>query len=239
MTGPVRSPFLQWLVLVGVLFFGWVVAWDLGLVERAVESDRSRITWAILLLFLGTSGHAATRAWALTREQETTLRLAEILRAHPGDAFAPNSERLALVHGGVLPDGLVSEYLGRLRWGQGQGADGSVLVEALRERARGSHDIGWLLADLMFKLGILGTVVGFIIMLGSVVEVDSLDIASLKTVLVRMSDGMRVALYTTFTGLVGGMLLALQYLLVDRAADRLVAEIVELGAVEIPARRQD
>jgi hypothetical protein len=37
-----------------------------------------------------------------------------------------------------------------------------VLLGALERRIKGRDSIGWLIADLMFKLGLLGTVIGFI-----------------------------------------------------------------------------
>jgi biopolymer transport protein ExbB/TolQ len=51
-----------------------------------------------------------------------------------------------------------------------------------------------------------------------------------------MSIGMRIALYTTLTGLAAGMLLGFQYRLLDQAVDRLMAEIIELSEVHITAQ---
>jgi len=47
-----------------------------------------------------------------------------------------------------------------------------------------------------------------------------------QNLLQQMTVGMGVALNTTLLGLVGTLLLGMQYLLVDRAADRLVAQTV-------------
>jgi hypothetical protein len=203
--------------------FALVVAWDVGFVNLALESDRSGISLAIAVVFAAASLHAAYRAWVLSRELGAAARLVADA-AHGEVARVRGADRET--HG--PSDGLAARHLRRLRR-SGQG-DRVVLLEALREHARGSHDVGWMIADSMFKLGILGTVVGFILMLGSVAESDSLDLASLQSVLLAMSDGMRVALYTTLTGLIAGMLLGFQYLLVDRAADRLVSLVIELGS---------
>jgi len=87
---------------------------------------------------------------------------------------------------------------------------------------------------MMLKLGLLGTVIGFIFMLGSVTAVDSVDVKTLQTLLTSMSDGMRIALYTTLAGLSAGMLLGFQYQLLDRTADRLLALIIEISEVHLP-----
>ena len=98
----------------------------------------------------------------------------------------------------------------------------------MERRLRGTFETGWLVADLMFKLGILGTVIGFILMLSAVPDGSSMDIDTTRAALIGMSEGMRIALHTTLTGLVCGMLLTMQYHLADRSADELIACLTEL-----------
>ncbi len=107
------------------------------------------------------------------------------------------------------------------------------LLEALTTRVKGAQEVGWLAADLMIKLGLLGTVVGFIFMLGSVVSVEAIDITTMQAVLFRMSSGMRVALFTTVSGLIAGMLLYVQYHVVDRSADELISNITEVAEINV------
>lgn len=59
----------------------------------------------------------------------------------------------------------------------------------------------------MLKLGLLGTVIGFIFMLGSLVDLNSIDINVMQKLLTQMSGGMKVALFTTLTGMSCGVLL--------------------------------
>ena len=75
-----------------------------------------------------------------------------------------------------------------------------------------------------------------LVLLGSVAQVSSVDIHALQQLLTNMSTGMRIALYTTLTGLTSGMLLGFQYRLLDQAVDRLMAEIIELSEVHITAQ---
>ena len=63
--------------------------------------------------------------------------------------------------------------------------------------------IGWFISESMLALGMIGTVAGFILMLGSSFEgLDVDDISSLKQTLTEMAIGMSTALYTTLTGLI-------------------------------------
>lgn len=77
---------------------------------------------------------------------------------------------------------------------------------------------GWFVADKLTKLGMLGTVLGFIYMLStSLSSVNLKDIASLQGALTCMGVGMGTALYTTAAGLMCAIPLRLQLYLFDRA----------------------
>ena len=70
---------------------------------------------------------------------------------------------------------------------------------------------GWLVADGLLKLGLIGTVIGFIIMLSAITDIDGFDFTMMKEMLQNMSKGMEVALYTTLSGLISSILLTIQY----------------------------
>ena len=72
-------------------------------------------------------------------------------------------------------------------------------------------DNGFFVSDLLLKLGIIGTVIGFIIMLSSLSAIDEMNLSKMNNLLLSMSAGMKVALYTTLTGLIGSILLSIQY----------------------------
>ena len=71
-------------------------------------------------------------------------------------------------------------------------------------------DNGFFIADLLLKLGIVGTVIGFIIMLSSLSTIDEMNLSKMNNLLLSMSSGMKVALYTTLSGLTGSILLTIQ-----------------------------
>ena len=71
-------------------------------------------------------------------------------------------------------------------------------------------DNGFFIADLLLKLGIIGTVIGFIIMLSSLSTIDEINLSKMNNLLLSMSSGMKVALYTTLSGLIGSILLTIQ-----------------------------
>ena len=71
-------------------------------------------------------------------------------------------------------------------------------------------DLGWFIVDLLIKLGLIGTVIGFIIMLSSIAVIEDFDLSLMQSLLKNMSSGMMVALYTTLTGLLSSIILSFQ-----------------------------
>ena len=85
---------------------------------------------------------------------------------------------------------------------------------------------GWFAADSVLKIGLLGTIIGFILMLAPIGELTSFDdAASLQSALAAMSAGMAVALYTTLAGLIANIILRFQFqFLADAMQKRLIGK---------------
>jgi biopolymer transport protein ExbB/TolQ len=96
----------------------------------------------------------------------------------------------------------------------------------LSEHSHGPHETAWWFAASAIKLGLLGTVVGFIVMASRIGAMPGFDVDQIQALLKQMTAGMAIALYTTLVGLIANLWLGLQLLLIDRTADRIVADIV-------------
>ena len=93
---------------------------------------------------------------------------------------------------------------------------GDVLTEPEANEYVRKSEVGWFASDSMMTLGMIGTVIGFIIMLGtSFNQISTSNIASMQMALMSMSKGVSTALYTTGTGLICGLLLKVQLVSVD------------------------
>ena len=72
-------------------------------------------------------------------------------------------------------------------------------------------DVGWFISEACLALGMIGTVSGFIIVLGSAFgAIDMTNIGTLQRALSSMATGMSTALWTTLTGLVCSLSLKIQ-----------------------------
>src|SRR5258708_156280 len=83
--------------------------------------------------------------------------------------------------------------------------DQTLLLRGLADALRGPNQLGSFASDSLMKLGLLGTIVGFILMLAPIAGLDAADKASMKLSMGLMSDGMAVAMYTTLAGLIGAL----------------------------------
>jgi len=73
------------------------------------------------------------------------------------------------------------------------------------------NESGWFVSSLLTGLGMVGTVVGFIYMLGTSFDTLRADnVEGMMSALTQMGAGMSTALYTTGVGLVCSLLLKVQ-----------------------------
>lgn len=79
----------------------------------------------------------------------------------------------------------------------------------------------WFISELCLNLGMLGTIIGFCMML---VGFETLDITNQQTVQALLSElgkSMATALYTTLVGLMCGQLLKMQAFVMSQQLDKL------------------
>ena len=198
-----RQLFLRWCIVIGLVAVGSYLLWREGYLTLLAQHDSSGVSMLILAVFTLTTLYLGALAWRLSVAQDA-------LYTHDRD--------------GSLLKGIAAELMNQDQAQTKTAAQGvEWRLATLRLRLKGPTENGWFIADLLFKLGLIGTVVGFILMLGAMSAVDAVDIHTVQRMLKHMSEGMRVALFTTLTGLVSGVILGIQCQLLDRGADDVIA----------------
>ncbi|MBW8467397.1 MAG: hypothetical protein K0M67_03955 [Thiobacillus sp.] len=199
--------FLLWLAYMGLLVFGALLLWKAGAWHRLIDADPTGLTVTIVLLFTGCSIWAGKRAWVLgLQRQRLDARLAASSLREPTGWSAEYHQGCAL-----------------------PGADHSIWLQVLGERAHGPHEMAWWLNGIQLKLGLLGKVIGFSILALQLGQMDSFDASQSSQLLKNLTGGLGIALLTTVTGLTGNILLGLQLMRLDRFADALVADTLAAG----------
>jgi hypothetical protein len=120
--------------------------------------------------------------------------------------------------------------------------DQTLLLRGLADKLRSPMQFGAFAGDALLKLGLLGTIVGFILMLFPIATLDNFDPTSMKSSMKVMSGGMAVAMYTTLAGLVGSILVKAQYYILDNASAYLfdlTTDLTEVFVVSALERQAD
>ena len=239
MNTPERGALLRWMIFTGLSVFAVVLLWRYGLIHLMAVSDRTYISGVIVALYLVTCGHCFWRTCSIAREDEAARRCRALLSAPGADAALDLDA--ATLPSGLVPDHIRSLLIKAAAQGFGQ-VDQTLLLRALADRLRGSNGFGAFVSDMLMKLGLLGTIIGFIIMLAPIATLDAADKVAMKSSMGLMSDGMAVAMYTTLAGLAGSILVRIQYYMLDAATQRVFSDAVMLTETYVtPAleRRND
>ncbi|MEN9560225.1 MAG: hypothetical protein RLZZ502_1436 [Pseudomonadota bacterium] len=200
--------FLRWCAVFGLLMFITYVLWRAGIWDTLNSADSTGITQAIVVFFFLALLWLGNRSYVLRAQEIVFLKHRE-------------QGRLA-----VLPkDSWAGEYLCAVT--RHPHVDKAVCQQTLGERVQGRHEIAWWVNGLLLKLGLLGTVAGFILMSLQVGKVATFDLDKIQTLLKGMTYGMGVALLTTLVGLCANIILGWMLLLLDREGDKFIVAVTQ------------
>ena len=171
------------LLLVLIIFGVWILD-ERGLLAVVLEGDKSQISTVIGCLWIISSIY-----W---------LYLSKIISDERNSFENMEFKNKKL---------LVSRFFNSLE----KNEDKDVLINAFESEFEKKISYGVVASDVALKLGLLGTIIGFILMLKPIADLNSTSPEDLKMALSSMSSGMAVALYTTLTGLIVSTLLRIQF----------------------------
>ena len=115
---------------------------------------------------------------------------------------------------------VMSGWCGYKTWTLSRFLDNGQTEDYLVEKIEHLMEVGWFTSDLCLSIGMMGTVIGFIMMLSGFTNIDVKDMSTVQGLIKNLGVGMSTALYTTLTGLVCSALLKIQYLNLSQAIDK-------------------
>lgn len=74
---------------------------------------------------------------------------------------------------------------------------------------------GWFVSEMCLNLGMLGTIIGFVLMLSGFETLDISNPSTISSLLSTLGKSMATALYTTLVGITCGCLLKVQYYILE------------------------
>ena len=133
------------LLLLGLIVFGFFLLGQTGLLRLAIISDKSMISWVILAIYAVASAYWLRVAWLLDSE----CRLGEKLLISGGSPSELEEDDTRAIADSDL------ELLA-----QSEESAIDKVLEHYAETLENRHASGQFLADLLLKLGLLGTIIG-------------------------------------------------------------------------------
>jgi Biopolymer transport proteins len=204
-----------------------------------LTSDKSYISFVIIIVYFITSFHALYKIFNVSTEIKNIIIIKNKIEIN-GKNFITieNIKDLFKLNDNTKKykffyQEYISNIITKIQKINNQNFDQQILLQLFADKLNKQLKIGLLVSDMMLKLGLLGTIVGFILMLAPISNIDAYDVSTLKTALSSMSGGMAIALFTTLAGLVGGILLKTQYYLLDEANEELFSNIAQISETEI------
>lgn len=114
----------------------------------------------------------------------------------------------------------MSAWCGYKTWTLSRFIDEKKQEKHIVEKIEHLMEVGWFTSDLCLTIGMIGTVVGFIMMLSGFTTVDTSDIKTVQDLIKTLGVGMSTALYTTLMGLICSAGLKVQYFNLSQAIDK-------------------
>ncbi len=236
---PEHSLFLRWLILTGLVVFSLIIAWNEGVISLLFSIDKSRISWLIALIYLLVTLHCAKLIYTVSLQTNLSRKVDRMIKDEDKLELRIDNEDVFINAKIKLPACFMTNYIGDLYYrnknmsNSEESTSASDLIDVYESRLKGPQEIGWFVSDMMLKLGLLGTIIGFILMLGSVANIANFDVSNMQKILQHMSNGMGTALYTTLAGLTCSMLSAMQYHMIDRHVDELIELTQHLTQIHV------
>ena len=135
-----------------------------------------------------------------------------------GTLWEKDATKLSFVLLGLFA--VMSGWCGYKTWRLSVFIDSNKTEPYLIEKIEHLMEVGWFTSDLCLSIGMMGTVIGFIMMLGGFANIDINDMATVQGLIKGLGVGMSTALYTTLTGLICSALLKIQYFNLSQAIDK-------------------
>jgi len=157
--------------------------------------------------------------------------------AGAGRGFQLVGDRVLTQDGRELEQGVITRHIANLvtksRAAGGQKIDQTLLLRSLAEQLRSREKLGWFVAEALLRLALLGTAVGFILMLIPIAGLKSFDVETLRNALAGMSGGMAIALNVTVAGIASALLLKVEYYFLDESVSDLFHLITDVTEVHV------
>lgn len=223
---------LIWLFCVGVMFFGCVVAYFQGWWGMINAGDHSKLSFVSFGLFLiGLAINGKNALW-INREFKNAVHFSQLSKNPPLKGAVLNAAWKDSDHS------LVSQHIINLHQIADKQKNGEVDQSALIEIMVAEYEVkeSWTrhIAMTLASLGLLGTLVGFVMSMSGLDTMMSMDKTAMISGLSTAIHGMTTAFYATIIAVIfGALFLELLHRLVINTTTKLLVVLAKLGEVYV------
>ena len=224
--------FIRWLLFIVALTIFLIIFYKFGFINDLIENDVSFISPIIIIIFILFTGHVGYILYKLRKTHQACLIFKDkcistekFNKSQLVSFNSTNNPFLTIIYNHFKN---LNTFMNNESPSESSKKE---LITIFEYKFTKILETGWFISDFLLKLGLVGTVIGFILMLNSVTLIENFDLTMMQNLLQQMSGGMKVALYTTLSGLITSILLSLQYkYLEDNLLNilNMINEIIEL-----------
>ena len=231
------GPLLRLILVNAIAIAALCVLWWMGLLNVVLSTDHTRVSLIIFAILVGTTFHCFYQTVVVSREMIAARQVRQILQRQAGTRFLLSGDTVSTKDGTALPAGVLTGHIAALvrkaQLQSGGPVDQNLLLRLLADRLRGREKLGLFVSEALLRLALLGTAIGFILMLLPISALTSFEADTLRGALGGMTSGMAIALNVTVAGIAGALLLKLDYYLLDSAIVELFDTIVETTEIYV------
>lgn len=216
-----------WWFLICLTGLASFIAYDQQYLHAMLEADRSHISVVIIVAFACATCHAAWHILTISKR----IEVARMILAHND---LQRSQRADEITGMGSPTDFIEQFISKISRHKHKASEVTVAGEAAlvldvyADRLRNPSETGWYLVDILIRLGLIGTIIGFVIVLSALADGPPPTSDNIQGLLISMSGGMGTALYTTLSGLLCASILGAQYMILSRVTEHLIALLIDL-----------
>ena len=189
--------------IIGFVFL--FVIYSQGYITKAIDADITNVILLIFILFILGFLISSVRAFWISKQ----LNYAE--------AKSQNKNSIAYQY--------QSNIIGL------DASSRNNLASSVRIKLAGKINFIKFTANTLVILGLIGTVIGFIIALSGVEAGVSSNPEEISKMITTLIQGMSVALYTTLAGSICSVWLNICYHILSSGANKLLSKIIEVGEI--------
>ena len=192
---------------IGIIFF--IVTYSQGYISKAINADITNVVILIIAIFLIGLILATQKTYWISKELNY--------------AFSEKEEE-------NYKDSIINEFIQSSK--DLDASSRSNLAGSIRIKIASKINIIKFISNTLVILGLIGTVIGFIIALSGVnsnVASNPDEIGKMVTSLIK---GMSVALYTTLAGSIFSVWLNICYQMLSNGANKILSKVIEKGELK-------